>query len=95
MSMIPGVIPERVKIHGPRFLQLVENARKFYEDMKETPPDPNHQNVIDISSDDEDPVDEVDQELDDDELSTDEYERSAYFAQPPEVAAFNAQCEHH
>ena len=58
------------------------------QDQEDTPHDPNHQHVIDISSD-EDYGDDADL----DELANDgsQEERSQYFP-GPDVEAFNAQC---
>lgn len=57
--------------------------------QEDRPLDPNHQNVIDISSD-EDHGDDADL----DELANDDphEEQSAYFQAAPEVEAFNAKC---
>ena len=59
MKLIEGADEERVNFHGPRILPLIKNARNLYESMKEnedreTPQDPNHENVINLVSDDED-----------------------------------------
>lgn len=96
MLEIPGVEPERVRLHGKKFLKLIREAHRSYEDMmqqqEDHPQDPNHQNVINISSDeeygggggfDESEVDEESQG-----------ETSSYFDPTnPEVAAFNRQCK--
>lgn len=57
--------------------------------QEDHPLDPNHQNVIDISSD-EDYNDDADL----DELGNDDWQevQSAYFQATPDVEAFNAKC---
>ncbi|KAL1956538.1 hypothetical protein VTO42DRAFT_7102 [Malbranchea cinnamomea] len=63
---IPGVTAEKADLYGDRFLAMVRNARKRLEELitdnthpDELPvPDPNHQNVVFISSDDEDDGDD-------------------------------------
>ena len=57
--------------------------------QEDHPLDPNHQNVIDISSD-EDYSDDPDL----DELGNDDLQevQSAYFQATPDVEAFNAKC---
>ena len=57
--------------------------------QEDHPLDPNHQNVIDISSD-EDYSDDADL----DELGNDDLQevQSAYFQITPDVEAFNAKC---
>ena len=56
---------------------------------EDRPLDPNHQNVIDISSDEE-----YGGDADLDELANDDSheEQSAYFHVSPDVEAFNAKC---
>ena len=65
----------------------------FYESMmqqqEDYPLDPNHQNVISISSDDDEYGDGGLEDLDD---TGSQGERSSYFQPPPEVDAFNARC---
>ena len=96
MLEIPGVEPERVRLHGKKFLKLIREAHRSYEDMmqqqEDRPQDPNHQNVINISSDEEygggGGYDES--EVDDESQG----ETSSYFDPTnPEVAAFNRQCK--
>lgn len=92
MLEISGVDPQKVEIHGKEFLKLVREAHRNYEAMmqreEDRPQDPNHQNIIELSSDDE--FDNRD-DLDDlgDDVSTEE--RSHFFQPPPEVAALNAR----
>lgn len=87
---IPGIDPDKVERYGREFLKLVRKSQRFYEGSmchdQDRPQDPNHENVIDISSDDADEMDNFD-----DEAS--QGERSSYFRPLPEVEAFNAQCE--
>jgi bloom syndrome protein len=98
---IEGVDPERVRLHGPRFLKLIQEANKNYEAMmraqEDRPVDPNHKNVVEIS-DDEDEDDQEDanvqlsQEFSD--LDFDDTETSQYFTADhldSEVENFNAQ----
>ena len=56
---------------------------------EDRPQDPNHRNVINISSDDDGDFEAFD-ELEGDSASQEE--RSSYFRTAPEVDAFNAQC---
>ena len=83
-----------VDLYGNRFLKLIRQAQRGYKDMMQQqadpPLDPNHQNVIDISSDE---AYEDDAELD--ELANDDTheEQSAYFRAAPDVEAFNAKCK--
>ena len=82
---IPGMDPEKVDRFAKPFLKLIRQAKQHYDEMKchdEPVQDPNHQNVIDISSDDDDGEYEEDSEE----------ERSEYF-QSEEVRAFNAKRE--
>lgn len=58
MLDIPGIDPDKVARYGAKFLRLVRNSQKLYEDMmrsnNEVVPDPNHRTVINIiDSDDE------------------------------------------
>jgi len=92
---IRDIDPDKVERYGKRFLKLIRNAENFYENMmranEDRPQDPNHQNVINISSDeDDDDYGEFD-DLDDNNMASQE-ERSSYFQAAPEVDAFNAQC---
>ncbi len=93
---IPGIQAERVKLYGKRFLKLIRNHHNRYEAMlkekEDRPCDPNHQTVIDISSDEEYGDDDLDELADD---ASQEEQRSQYFRPPPEVERFNAQRELH
>jgi bloom syndrome protein len=81
---IDGVDPERVRLHGPRFLKLIQEANKNYEAMmraqEDRPVDPNHKNVVEISDDedDEDADAQLAQQFSDSEF--DVTETSQYFA---------------
>lgn len=98
MLGIRGIDPDKVERYGKKFLKLIRNAEDFYETMmranEDRPQDPNHRNVIDISSDDD--VDNDDygafDDLDEDRASQEE--RSAYFQPAPEVDDFNARCRY-
>jgi bloom syndrome protein len=95
---IEGVDPERVRLHGPRFLKLIQEANKNYEAMmraqEDRPVDPNHKNVVEISDDedDEDANVQLSQEFSD--LDFDDTETSQYFTADhldSEVENFNAR----
>ena len=93
MLEIPGIEPERVRLHGKKFLKLIREAHRSYEEMmqqqEDHPQDPNHQNVINISSDEEFGGDG---EFDDFEVDEESQgETSLYF--DTDVAAFNRQCK--
>lgn len=90
---IPGIDPDKVERYGKRFLKLIRNTHCGYEDLmqqqEDRPIDPNHQNVIEISSDDEFADDG---EFDDfREENSSQEERSRYFRAAPEVDEFNAR----
>ena len=92
MLEIPGIDPQKVDIHGKEFLKLVREAHRSYEAMmqreEDRPQDPNHQNIIELSSDDEfDDKNELD-DLGDDESTE---ERSRFFQPSPDVMALNAR----
>ena len=81
---IGGVDPERVRLHGSRFLKLIYEANKNYEAMmraqEDRPVDPNHKNVVEISDDEDDEEDDdaqTSQEFSD--IEFDETETSQYF----------------
>lgn len=95
MLEIPGIGSEQVRLYGRKFLPLIQNAKRGYEAMMESenrPQDPNHQNVIDISSDGGDDY-EFEDALDSFEDNDSQGERSQYFQHDEEVAAFNARCK--
>ena len=93
---IPNIDSDKVGRYGKMFLKLIKEAHRAYEAMmqqqEDCPQDPNHLNVIDISSDDGygdgDDLDDFD--LDEDSLG----ERSQYFP-ADDVNAFNAQRKSH
>ena len=92
LLQIPNIDPEKVNLYGSQYLRIIKNFHDFYESSmleaeEDIPRDPNHQNVIDISSDDDYGDDEG---LD--ELNSEDYEqeeRSSYFP-PADVARFNS-----
>ena len=93
MLEIPGIDPQKVGIHGKDFLRLVREAHGSYEAMmqreEDRPQDPNHQNIIELSSDDEfDDKNGLDDFDGDDESAE---ERSHFFQPPPDVVALNAR----
>ena len=94
MLEIPGIDPDKVQRYGKRLLKLVRLSHQGYESMmrqeEDRPQDPNHQNVIDISSDDD--ANEYGGLDDLGDMEQLQEERSAYFRPPAEVEAFNAQC---
>ena len=95
MLRIPGVDPDHVKLYGDRYLVLISSAKTHYHSvLREAghPYDPNHQLVINVSSDSEDvagdaDLDELVSDYDDDGLE----ETSTYFQQVPAVQEFNRQ----
>ena len=94
MLDLPGIDSDKVERYGKRFLKLIRASQQGYEAMmrqhEDRPQDPNHQNVIDISSDD-DAADNTGVGGFDEEYGSQE-ERSTYFQAPAEVDAFNARC---
>ena len=93
MLEISGIDPQKVEIHGKEFLKLVGEAHRNYEAMmqreEDRPQDPNHQNIIELSSDDEfDDTNEFDDFGGDDESIE---ERSHFFQPSPDVIALNAR----
>ena len=98
---IEGVDPERVRLHGPRFLKLIQEANRNYEAMmraqEDRPVDPNHKNVVEISDDeDEDEEDDANVQLSQEfsDLDFDDTETSQYFTADhldSEVENFNAR----
>lgn len=93
MLDIPGIDPKKVEIHGKEFLKLVRAAHHNYEAMMQSeedrPQDPNHQDVIVLSSDDEfDDGNELDDFDGDDESAG---ERSHFFMPSPDVVALNTR----
>ena len=97
MLEIPGIDPVKAELYGKYFLKLVREFHKAYEEMmqqqEDHPQDPNHQNVINISSDEEYGDDGEAEDFGEDDDDS-EGQRSLYFQQPSDVAAFNRQCEY-
>ena len=95
MLELPGIDPDKVQRYGKRFLKIIRASQGVYESLmrqqEDRPQDPNHQNVIDISSDGDSADDDGfgDFELEDGSQE----ERSTYFKAPADVNAFNAQCK--
>lgn len=94
MLKIPGITQEKVNLYGKQFLKLVQQAQRSYEHMmqqqyEDRPQDPNHQNVIDLISDDEaENGDEYDDDVEVDDKSQEEI--SKFFQPSVEVDNFNA-----
>ena len=94
MLEIPGIDPQKVEVHGKEFLKLVREAYHSYEAMmqreEDRPQDPNHQNIIELSSDDE-----VDNRNALDDFGGDDSgeERSHFFKPSADVIALNARSE--
>ena len=96
MLDIPGIGSEQVRLYGRKFLPLIQNAKRGYEammDSEKRPQDPNHQNVINISTDEGEDfgAEEGPDGLEDHKDS--QGERSQYFQHDEEVEAFNARCK--
>ncbi|KAF3899246.1 Bloom syndrome protein [Trichophyton interdigitale] len=59
LSRIRNIDPDKVERYGSKFLKLIARSKKYYEDIAggreqgEDVHDPNHENVVTISSDDE------------------------------------------
>lgn len=99
LLIIEGVDEYKVKTYGRLLLKLVKEAHNDYEAMmraqEDRPDDPNHKNVVEISSDEEDFVDdEEDFDMSQSEVDFDDTETSQYFSAPdPDGKRFNAQSE--
>ena len=95
MLDIPGIDAVKVGLYGKQFLKIVREFHQAYEEMiqqqEDRPQDPNHENVINISSDEEYADGAEDEDSGDEDDA--EGQRSSYFQQPSEVAAFNRQCK--
>jgi bloom syndrome protein len=96
MHDIPGIDKEKVNMYGKKFVPLVERYYSGYEEMMNSNPDQdmdqNHQNVIDLCSDEE-LVGEEEEDEDGEHLSQAE-QPSKYFKPPTpprgaDVQAFN------
>ena len=92
MFKIPNIDPDKVQRYGKYFLKHIKEVHTAYESMmqqqEDCPRDPNHTNVIDISSDDEYGNGEDLDDFDADGESIEE--RSQYFPSK-KVDTFNAQ----
>ncbi|KAJ5287392.1 Bloom syndrome protein [Penicillium angulare] len=59
LAALPGIDQDKVKRYGRQILKLVDNTKRRYHELKEEAesngvvPDPNHHNVINLSSSDE------------------------------------------
>lgn len=107
MLRIPNINPEMIDRYGRHFFKLVMNAKEAYTGMTggadfDKPVDPNHQNVVEISSEGEDDGDGQVAYFEDEEEPEASYlpssqssigERSNYFVPDPAVAEFNEQGE--
>ncbi len=96
MLDIPGIGSEQVKLYGRKFLPLIQNAKQGYEAMMESenrPQDPNHQNVISISSDEGEDYDFEEGPDGLEHYEDSQGELSQYFQHDEEVEAFNARCK--
>ena len=101
MLRIPGIDFDKVDCHGSQFYPLIRRAREHYENMMATsedrPVDPNHENVVDLVSDDGDIDHCVDErahnveDYSDNEPDSSSGKRSNYFQPPGRIASFNAQ----
>ncbi|EEH11469.1 RecQ family helicase MusN [Histoplasma capsulatum G186AR] len=97
---IPNIDPDKVDRYGDQFLRLIRRAEDRYQellaerDRDGSPvPDPNHENVINISSGSEfGSGEDFDDRIDDTPATgAPIWERSSFFEQDEEVAAFNAR----
>jgi bloom syndrome protein len=92
LSKIRGIDPDKVELYGGQILKLARDAQRRYEELKKDKdangvvPDPNHSNVVTLSSDDEYSDEnlfvneEPDFDLDEDVV------HSRYFASQPDPA---------
>ena len=95
LAAIPGIDHDKVKRYGRPILRLVDNARRRYQELRHDAesngvvPDPNHHNVINLSSSDEYSDDDlfIDQastlDLDQHMEESTEDLTSRYFPPPP------------
>ncbi|EFQ99075.1 ATP-dependent DNA helicase hus2/rqh1 [Nannizzia gypsea CBS 118893] len=100
LSRIHNIDPDKVERYGPKFLRLIARSKKHYEDMAGCPDgqeqgeaihDPNHENVVTISSDDEMYGDWTEDELN---YADDAQNQSPYF--PDDTAqSFKTKEKHH
>ncbi|PGH06447.1 hypothetical protein AJ79_06537 [Helicocarpus griseus UAMH5409] len=97
---IPNIDPDKVERYGTQFLRLIRRAEDRYQELqaereRDGSPihDPNHENVINISSDSEmGPDDDFGDFVNDMQIfSSPLQEGNSHFEEDPEVAAFNAR----
>lgn len=99
LLQIEGMDEDKLTRYGPRLLKLVKIAHNNYEAMmraqEDKPDDPNHKNVVEISSDDDDFINDGDEfDMSQSDVDFDDTETSQYFSAPdPDVECFNAQSE--
>jgi bloom syndrome protein len=100
LLQIEGMDEDKLARYGPRLLKLVKEAHNNYEAImraqEDKPDDPNHKNVVEISSDEDDDFinDEDEFDMSQSDVDFDDTETSQYFSAPdPEVERFNAQSE--
>jgi len=111
MNRIADINEEMVKIHSKSFLALIKRYHDTFEHMmqpqEERDHDPNHKNVIDLVTDDEEAEEEAEEDdygdIDfDDETESSQEQRSSYFNSshgpgpvtyhpPAHVAQYNSQ----
>ena len=105
MLQIAGISQDSVRRYGGQFFKLIGQVRQQYEAMMrphdDRPLDPNHQTVIQLSSDDDESgggftggvedLEEADEDEDEDDSQN--AVRSAYFTPNEDVLEFNKQLE--
>ena len=97
LLMIEGIDEYKLATYGRLLLRLVKEAHNNYEAImrvqEDIPDDPNHKNVVEISSDEEDFINDDDEfDMSQSEVDFDDTETSQYFSAPdPDVERFNAQ----
>ena len=91
MLELPGIDRDKVRLYGGRYLRLIRDFHKHYENMmrqqEDCPKDPNHETAVYVISDDEDEQQDLHDFVAEDERG----ESSTYFQPSPEVEAFNAR----
>ena len=87
IAKIPDIDPSKAHHYGPHYVPLIKKYKEAYKDMMRDAPvaDPNHENVIDLVSDDEEYGSVNDSDFEADEPD----QRSAYFSRETQVADFN------
>ena len=96
MRKITGIDPDRVERYSKSFLPLIKNTWERYDDMireAEIPQDPNHRNVIELSSSDDNEDNEYDDSDFDEWVENDvgPAEQSPFFRPEPVGEASNAR----